>query len=81
MFELDPVDLECSVGRRLALRRAIAEAGLTEREDEVLARVYFGGETRVAIARDWGLSAARVQQIEAKAIWRFRRPDVLRLLD
>ncbi len=72
--------LEFRIGRRLALRRAIAEAGLTAREDEVVARRFFGDESRNAIARDLGISVPRVRGIEKNALWKIGHPRLRKFL-
>ena len=54
------------------LRHMMENSGLTEREWSVLAAVAEG-ETKMSIAKDYGLSGNRICQIETKALRKIRR--------
>ena len=68
----------CSMYMALALDKVLHT--LTDREREILVRVYMRGMTLVEVGCDMHISAGRVQQIHAKALRKLRHPSRLRNL-
>jgi RNA polymerase primary sigma factor len=53
---------------------------LTPRHESIIRRKFFEGDTSEDIAKDWGITRARVNQIEAKALRILRHPRNSKLL-
>lgn len=63
-------DAETKVGRKLAANRLMG--ALSDREKYVIKHRFTHGHTHAHIADKMGVTAGRVRQIEAKALWRMK---------
>jgi DNA-binding CsgD family transcriptional regulator len=53
---------------------------LSPRYEAVIRRKFFEGDTSEDIAKEWGISRARVNQMEAKALQKLKHPSRSKLL-
>lgn len=63
-------DAETKVGRKLAANRLMG--ALSDREKHVIKHRFTHGHTHAHIADKMGVTAGRVRQIEAKALWKMK---------